>query len=260
MDGDRNTERGGERPEVPDDEELMARVRAAPVLGVPLPGFDPDAAPDIPGPLFAAWLARALAEGVVEPQVMTLSTVSADGTPSARVLMLRGIDTARCAYDFASDAGSRKGRDLAQVPRAALTWYWPSHGRQIRMTGPVAVLGPEAARRDFLGRSPASRAAGFTGRMSGPLPGRAEYQRAWHAARETVARDPRRVPPGHTVYRLYATSAEFFQADPGRAHIRLRYDRAGGGPGPDRGTGGGATGGGDGAALVREWTRTLLWP
>jgi pyridoxamine 5'-phosphate oxidase len=220
------------------DEALLARVRAAPVLAGPLPRFHPADAPDTPGELFAHWLDAALTGGVPEPHVMTLSTVSADGTPTARVLMLRGIDTARCAYVFASDSRSPKARDLAVNPRAALTWYWPAHGRQIRMTGPVNVLGGEATRRDFLGRGEASRVAGFTGRTSGPLTGPEEYEAARRAARELVAAEPGRVPGTHTVYRLAAQEAEFFQADPERFHVRVRYVR-------------GREGG---------WTRTLLWP
>lgn len=240
----------------PGDAALLAGLRAAPVLAGPLPEFDPAEAAEAPGPLFAAWLELALSDAVPEPHVMTLATAAADGTPSARVLMLRGIDTDACAFDFASDAGSRKGRDLAANPRAALTWYWPAHGRQIRMAGPVDVLDEETTRRDFLGRSPASRAAGFTGRMSGPLTGPMEYERARAAAEALVAAEPERIPEGHTVYRLRAREAEFFQADPGRFHVRLRYTRneqAGehldgrDGARPDEDTGGG-------------WTRTLLWP
>jgi pyridoxamine 5'-phosphate oxidase len=221
-----------------DDEELLRRVRAAPVLAGELPRFDPAEAPDAPGPLFARWLDRALADRLPEPHVMTLSTASPDGTPSARVLMLRGIDTQDCGYVFASDSRSRKGRDLAANPRAALTFYWPAHGRQVRLTGPVTVLGPQITRQDFLGRSPASRAAGFTGRQSAPLSGPQEYERARRAAQEVVAAEPGSVPETHTVYRLRAREAEFFQADPARGHLRLRYERT----------------------AENGWIRTLLWP
>jgi pyridoxamine 5'-phosphate oxidase len=243
--GDASSTGAGRGVSAADDDELLAALRAAPVLAGPLPEFDPDEAPDAPGPLLAAWLGQALSDGVPEPHVMTLATAAADGTPSARVLMLRGIDTDACAVDFASDAGSRKGRDLAANPRAALTWYWPAHGRQIRLSGPVDVLDEETARQDFLGRSPASRAAGFTGRMSGPLTGAMEYERARAAAEALIAAEPERIPEGHTVYRLRAHEAEFFQADPGRFHVRLRYTRD-----EHAGEGQGADG----------WARTLLWP
>ncbi|WP_327292593.1 pyridoxine/pyridoxamine 5'-phosphate oxidase [Streptomyces sp. NBC_01198] len=219
------------------DRALLARIRAAPVLAGPLPPFDPDRAPETPGPLFADWLGLALADDVPEPQIMTLSTAAADGTPSARVLMLRGVDSADCAFVFAGDSGSGKGQDLAVRPVAALTWYWPAHGRQIRVAGPVDVLGEEVTRRDFLGRSPASRAAAFTGRISTPLAGAEQYEREQRAAEALVAAEPEQVPAGHTVYRLRARTAEFFQGDPSRFHLRLRYTREGGG-----------------------WSRTLLWP
>jgi pyridoxamine 5'-phosphate oxidase len=239
------------------DAELLARLRAAPVLAGPLPEFDPAEAPEAPGPLLAAWLNRALSDAVPEPHVMTLATAAADGAPSARVLLPRGIDTGDCAVDFATDAGSRKGRDLAANPQAALTWYWPAHGRQIRLTGPVDVLDEQTARRDFLGRSPVSRAAAFTGRMSGPLTGAMEYERARAAADALVAAEPERIPEGHTVYRLRAREAEFFQADPGRFHVRLRYtrERPEGARGDEDGGAGGSTGG-----AGAGWTRTLLWP
>ncbi|NUS16782.1 MAG: pyridoxamine 5'-phosphate oxidase, partial [Streptomyces sp.] len=162
---------------------------------------------------------------------------AADGTPSARVLMLRGVDSADCAVVFAGDARSGKGRDLAANPVAAVTCYWPAQGRQIRLAGPVEVLDAEATRRDFLGRPPASRAAALTGCTSAPLSGWEEYERGWRAAEALVAAEPDRVPETHAVYRLRAREAEFFQAVLGRAHRRLRYTRQDGG-----------------------WTRTLLWP
>lgn len=234
---DRDDEAGAAGGTAAADRELLARIRAAPVLAGPLPRFDPDTAPDAPGPLFAGWLDRALTEGVPEPQVVTLGTAAADGTPSARVLILRGIDTADCAFVFAGDRASGKGRDLAARPFANLTWYWPAHGRQIRIAGPVDVLGADATRQDFLGRSPAARAAAFTGQVSAPLGAVEQYAPEYRAAEARVAAEPDRVPAGHTVYRLRAREAEFFQADPTRFHLRLRYTREG-----DR------------------WTRTLLWP
>lgn len=219
------------------DRALMERVRSAPVLAGPLPDFDPDTAPAAPGPLFARWLERALADAVPEPHIVTLSTAAADGTPSARVLMMRGIDSADCAVLFAGDRLSGKGQDISARPVAALTWYWPAHGRQIRMAGPVDVLGAEATRRDFLGRSDRARAAAFTGRISTPLGGAEQYDREYRAAQALVAAEPDRVPATHAVYRLRAAEAEFFQGRQDSWHLRLRYTRDGDG-----------------------WSRTLLWP
>jgi pyridoxamine 5'-phosphate oxidase len=105
------------------------------------------------------------------------------------------------------------------------------------MTGPVTVLGEEATRQDYLGRGETARAAGFAGLTSAPLSGPEEYDRALRAARGLVAAEPERVPPTHALYRLRARQAEFWQADPARFHLRLRYERSGDG-----------------------WTRNLLWP
>ncbi|MCQ4084859.1 pyridoxal 5'-phosphate synthase [Streptomyces sp. RB6PN25] len=220
-----------------DTDAWSERLRRVPALAGPLPGFDTERAPAAPGVLFGQWLTRALDDGVPEPHVMTLSTVDASGRPSARVLLLRGFDPDDCAFVFATDAGSRKGAELAGNPHAALTWYWPLHGRQVRITGAVEALDRRAARRDFLGRSDASRIAGFTGRMSADLASPEEYQEGRARARDVLAADPQAVPEGHTVYRLRADEAEFFQGDTGRFHRRLRYVRDDGG-----------------------WRRGLLWP
>jgi pyridoxamine 5'-phosphate oxidase len=222
-------------------EDLLERMRSTPVLAGPLPGLDPDPerAPDAPGPLFASWLAHAFDDAVPEPHVMTLSTADAEGRPSARALMLRGVDIDDCAFVFASDAGSRKGREIAANPYAALTWYWPRHGRQIRMTGGVRTLDDDIARRTFLARGEAARVSGFTGRMSAPLPGPAVYDEERRRAGAFVVANPEAVPHRHTVYRLRADEAEFFQGDPtGRFHVRLSYVRQDG----------------------RDWSRGLLWP
>ncbi|MDJ0343104.1 pyridoxamine 5'-phosphate oxidase family protein [Streptomyces sp. H10-C2] len=219
------------------DEQLLARMRSTPVLAGSLPRFDPGHADPAPGRQFAHWLGDALDDGVPEPHVMTLSTADRDGRPSARVLMLRGIDSDACAFVFASDAGSRKGHDLSANPHAALSWYWPLHGRQIRAAGSVEVLDAETARRDFLGRGEPSRVAGFTGRMSAPLAGPGAYDEERRRATGLVAADPGAVPAGHTVYRLRAEEMEFFQGDPDSFHVRLHYVRQGG-----------------------DWRRGLLWP
>lgn len=219
------------------DEELPPRLRGVPVLAGPLPSFDPDGADPSPGRQFARWLDEALDDGVPEPHVMTLGTADRDGRPSARVLLLRGLGADAGTFVFASDAGSHKGHDLAANPHAALSWYWPLQGRQIRAAGPVEVLDADAARGDFLRRREASRIAGFTGRMSAPLADPGAYDAERRRAADVVAADPRAVPEGHTVYRLRADEMEFFQGSEGTFHVRLHYVRQGG-----------------------EWRRGLLWP
>lgn len=220
-----------------DVSELLRRI--PPAMARPLPAFDPERAPAAPGPLFASWLAEAVAAGAADPQVVTLSTVDPDGWPDARVLVLRDLDVPGCGFMFATDAGSPKGRQLASRPAAALTVYWPAAGRQVRARGEVETAPRAVAERDFAVRSAASRIAMLVGRQSEVMQSPAGYEAAEQEARALLAADPQSVAPGHTVYVLRARSVEFWQGSADRRHVRLRFDR------------GGSPGG---------WRRSLLWP
>ncbi|OIV38696.1 hypothetical protein BIV57_04405 [Mangrovactinospora gilvigrisea] len=212
---------------------------APPPMARELPGFDAGRAPAAPGRLFVAWLAEALDAGAADPQVMTLSTVDAEGLPDARVLVLRDVDEAGGGWMFAADAASPKGRQLAGVPAAAMTVYWPAVGRQVRLRGPVETAPRPVAEADFASRSPLSRAATLVGRQSEPLGSAEQLAAAAEDALHRIEAEPGASAPGHTVYVLRAETAEFWQGDPERRHVRLRYRRR-------------ADGGG--------WDRSLLWP
>ncbi|MFG2818271.1 pyridoxal 5'-phosphate synthase [Kitasatospora sp. NPDC048365] len=211
-------------------EELVRELIARPPMVRELPGFDAERAPEEPAPLFVEWLRGALAADVPDAQVVTLSTVDAEGMPDARVLVLRDVDPARSGWVFWADADSPKGRQLAADPRAAMTVYWPQLGRQVRVRGTVRAVPAPAA----LTRSPGARAASLVGRQSEPLGSAAEYDAAFTAA---LAAGPALPVSGHTVYTLEAATVEFWQGDPSRRHVRLRYERSAAG-----------------------WSRTLLWP
>ncbi|MBP2472498.1 pyridoxamine 5'-phosphate oxidase [Crossiella equi] len=218
------------------DDVLSPRyLRALPSLAGPLPGFDPDRAPADPDALFARWLAEAVAAGVVEPHAMTLSTVDPSGRPSARVLILKYLDAGHWA--FASGAGSRKGKELANTPWAALTFYWPALGRQVRVRGRVETASARESAADFLARSAGARGGGLLGYQSQPLHDLAERDRALDEATARASADPDLVAREWTVFRLAADEVEFWQGEEDRRHLRLSYTRAEGG-----------------------WTRQLLWP
>jgi pyridoxamine 5'-phosphate oxidase len=225
-------------PDRPVAELLLGR----PPMDRALPSFDPDRAPAGAGQLFVDWLTEAVAEGVADPQVVTLSTVDADGAPDARVLVLRDVDVQAGAWVFAADADSPKGRQIAVCAEAAMTVYWPPMGRQIRIRGRIGQAGPEAAADDFLSRSSASRIAALVGRQSEPLGSLAAYDEAVREAEALEEVAPDLVAPGHTVYLLRAREVEFWQGSADRRHIRLLYVRKG----PPEG--------------VAAWSRTLLWP
>ncbi|MFI7278247.1 pyridoxal 5'-phosphate synthase [Streptomyces sp. NPDC049879] len=224
--------------EPPGTPGLRPLLRALPVFAGETPGFATAAAPAGPVGLFAAWLREAVEAGEPEPHAMTLATVDADGYPSARVLILKDVLPEAAGWQFAVQAGSPKGRDLAHRPYAALTFHWKALARQVRLRGPVTAEDAESAAADFRARGLPARAAASLGRQSTPLTDPAARERELTAARERLARDPDAVPPEWTLYTLRAERVEFWQGRRDRDHVRLAYDR-------------------DGAA---GWKRGRLWP
>ncbi|MFC9325200.1 pyridoxal 5'-phosphate synthase [Kitasatospora sp. NPDC057015] len=231
------------RPAGPDPSAVAALLAGRPPMARPLPFFEPEGAPDAPGPLFADWLAGAFAAGVLDPQVVTLSTIGADGLPDARALVLRDVDADGGGWIFAIDADSPKGRQLAGHPVAAMTLYWPLQGRQVRVRGAVEAAPREVSAAEFATRSPGARAAVLVGRQSEPLASLADYDLAADRVGRLLDLDPAATAPTHTVYTLRAREVEFWQGDQSRRHVRLRYTR---------------TDAGDPAET--RWERTLLWP
>ncbi|MFG2379627.1 pyridoxine/pyridoxamine 5'-phosphate oxidase [Streptomyces avermitilis] len=216
----------------PDLHELLRSLR---VWDVELPTFDPAGAPAEPLPLFTAWFAEAVAAGQAEPHTMSLATVDEDGLPDIRTVMLHGADDE--GWAFASHSTSRKGRQLAARPYAALGFYWAAQGRQIRLRGPVTVASPEEAQADLHARSTGALAAALAGRQSEVLGSVEELARASEAAWDRARREPDAPAPTWTLYRLRPEEAEFFQGDARRRHLRLTYRRA-----------------------EEGWLKELLWP
>ncbi|GIF02606.1 pyridoxine/pyridoxamine 5'-phosphate oxidase [Actinoplanes siamensis] len=173
------------------------RLRALPVFAGELPTFDPSTAPPRPDQLFLRWLTEAVDAGVREPHAMTLSTLGPDGIPSARVLILKNVD--EHGWQFAVHAASPKGRDLSRHPVAALTFYWPLRGRQVRVRGHVHPAPPELSAADFLARPPASRAEASLGRQSQPLLDPAHLDEEIHHDPHHVVRHRRRQRPAHPI-------------------------------------------------------------
>ncbi|WP_394433141.1 pyridoxine/pyridoxamine 5'-phosphate oxidase [Streptomyces sp. SGAir0957] len=214
---------------------LEPLLRSLRVWDTELPAFDPTATPGAPLPLFAEWFAAAVAAGQTEPHTPTLATTDADGHPDARTVMLHGAD-ARTVH-FASHNSSAKGRQLAAHPYAALHFYWPAQGRQVRLRGPVRTAPAETAHADLHARSTGALASALTGHQSEHLPSVDVLVRASEEAWDRARREPDAPVPSWTVYELEPREAEFFQGDARRRHVRLRYAHT------------------DGA-----WTKELLWP
>ncbi|MFI9720470.1 pyridoxal 5'-phosphate synthase [Streptomyces sp. NPDC052396] len=213
--------------------ELLRTLR---VWDTELPAFDPDTAPPAPLPLFQRWLTEAAAAGSPEPHTMTLATADAHARPSVRTVMLHDAD--HRGWHFATHRTSRKGRELQVRPQAALGFYWPAVGRQVRVLGTVTQAGAAESRADLAKRSTGALAAALVGRQSEELTSLAELERASSDAWARATREPEAPVDSWRLYILDPDEVEFFQGDAKRRHIRLRYRRS-----PDG-----------------SWTTGLLWP
>ena len=173
------------------------------------------------------WYEEAVAAGLPEPNAMALATASADGAPAVRFLLLKGIDDD--GIRFYTNYESRKGRELAANPRAALAMYWNPLARQVRIEGPVERLPGEDSDAYFASRAVGSRLGAWGSPQGRPIP-----DRAWLEARveEAAARYPGDDiprPPYWGGYLLRPTAVELWQGRPDRLHDRRSFLRSGDG-------------------------------
>jgi pyridoxamine 5'-phosphate oxidase len=208
--------------------ELLSRASSRPTDE---PVWRVDDAPDEPLPLLREWLTAAVDAHVLAANTVVLATATADGTPSARTVLLS--DVTEDGFWFATSAVSPAGADLAENPVAALVLHLREQARQVRVIGAVVRGDGERGAAAFRARGAGAQAVTLAGTQSAPLPEDADVR--IEAAKKQVAEGA--VDSDWTAYLVAPAEIEFWQSRHGEGELRLRYRRAEG-----------------------SWTRERLWP
>jgi pyridoxamine 5'-phosphate oxidase len=190
---------------------------------------------DDPFALFDAWYAEAKAAEINDPDAMALATATPDGSPSVRMVLLKGHGPE--GFTFYTNADSRKGQELAANPRASLLFHWKALRRQVRVEGAIEEVDPVEADAYFARRSRDSQLGAWASDQSRPLDRRETFEARYEEVRQRFEGQDVPRPPRWTGFRLRPERIEYWNDRPHRLHERRLFVRDGSG-----------------------WTKGLLYP
>ncbi len=200
-----------------------------------IPATDPFA-------LFDTWLTEASESEPNDPNAMAVATATADGSPSVRMVLLKGHgphEGAGGGFVFYTNEESRKGQEILENSQAALLFHWKSLHRQIRIEGPLAKVGAAQADAYFASRSRQSQLGAVASEQSRPMAERKEFVERYDAAEARFEGHDVDRPAHWNGFRVTPMAMEFWIDRPGRLHDRRQFRRSG---------------------IDAPWTDTLLFP
>ena len=170
---------------------------------------------------FQHWFASAIEREPHEANAMTLATADSQGRPSARIVLLKEVDSG--GFVFFTNYASRKGMELQSNPQACLVFYWPEQHRQVRVEGRVERLPGEASDAYFQSRPRGAQLGAWASQQSHPVASRLELDDIWASMKDRFPDSEVPRPPHWGGYRLVPTVVEFWQGRPDRNHDRIEY-------------------------------------